>query len=85
MRGFLIVLIFVGLGIVYLRQKQSEPASIAAKPVPAQPVGATASPIALTPAPRGEASEYNWMKRALDRTRDVTEKTRAQTKQSQDP
>jgi hypothetical protein len=76
-RRFLPFLIILGLGIVYLWQKHNE-----APPVAAKPAASASQP---TPAPRGEASEHNWMKRSLDRARDVTEKSRAQTKQSQDP
>ena len=85
MRGFVIFLIIAGLGIVYLRQKHSEPPPLAAKTGEPPSVTTQPTPAQLTPAPRGQASEYNWMKRSLDRARDVTEKTREQTKQSQDP
>jgi hypothetical protein len=79
MRGLLIVVLIVGLGYVFLRQKQSEKA--AAKPVATQSVTASA----LTPAPRGQASEYNYMKRALDRAHDVRDQSRARTQADQDP
>jgi hypothetical protein len=80
MRGFLIFVIVVGLGYFFLRQKQSDTAPATGKPVATQSVDAK-----LTPAPRGQASEYNWMKRSLDRARDVTEQSRAQTQDSQKP
>jgi hypothetical protein len=77
MRAFLIFAIIAMLGAFYFWQKHNE-----APPVEQKPAVSTAQ---LTPAPRGQASEYNWMKRSLDRARDVTEKSRAQTKESQDP
>jgi hypothetical protein len=78
MRSFLIFVALAGLGAIYLWQKHNETPSGAGKP--------TAVSIAQpTPAPRGQASEYNWMKRSIDRARDVTEKSRARTKESQDP
>jgi hypothetical protein len=80
MRGLLIVILIVGLGYVFLRQKQGEKAST---PVAAQSVAATTP--ALTPAPRGQASEYNYMKRALDRAHDVRDQSRARTQADQDP
>ena len=80
MRGFLIFVIVVGLGYFFLRQKQSETSPATGKPVATQSVEAK-----LTPAPRGQASEHNWMKRSLDRARDVTEQSRAQTQESQKP
>jgi hypothetical protein len=83
MRSFIIFLIIAGLGFVYLRQKQSEPAVNVTKPVAAQSAGATPAP--LTPAPRGQASEYNYMKRALDRAHDVRDQSRAQTQEAQNP
>jgi hypothetical protein len=82
MRGLLIVVLIVGLGYVFLRQKQNEKATAAAKPVTAQPV---ASSPALTPAPRGQASEHNYMKRAIDRASDVRDQARARTEEAQNP
>ena len=77
MRSFLVFAVLAGLGAVYLWQKQHEAPAEASK----APAISSAQP---TPAPRGQASEYNWMKRSLDRARDVVEKSRAQTKESQD-
>jgi hypothetical protein len=80
MRGLLIVVIIAGLGYFFLRQKHNEKAFAPGAP---QSV-ATASPV-LTPAPRGQASEYNYMKRSLDRARDVRDQSRARTQADQDP
>jgi hypothetical protein len=77
MRAFLIFAIIAILGVFYFWQKHNETPPVEQKP--------TVSTAQLTPAPRGQASEYNWMKRSIDRARDVTEKSRAQTKESQDP
>ncbi len=77
MRGLLIVVLIVGLGYVFLRQ-QNEKTPVAAHSV------AASSP-ALTPAPRGQASEYNYMKRSLDRARDVRDQSRARTQNDQNP
>ena len=85
MRGFLIFVLVAGLGFVFLRQKQNETPTAAAKPVATQPLGAKPVSAPLTPAPRGQASEYNWMKRSLDRARDVTEQSRAHAQESQKP
>jgi hypothetical protein len=85
MRGFLIFVLVAGLAFVFLRQKQSETPPATAKPVASQPLGAKPTPAPLTPAPRGQASEHNWMKRSLDRARDVTEQSRAQTQERQKP
>jgi hypothetical protein len=79
MRAFLIFLVIAGLGFVFLRQKQSDTPTTPAKPVAAQTAAA------LTPAPPGQASEYNYMKRALDRARDVRDQSRAQTAAAQNP
>lgn len=87
MRGFLIFVVVAGLGFVFLRQKQNERSSAAAEPA-AQTQAAAAKPTPapqLTPAPRGQASEYNYMKRALDRATDVRDQSRAQTQQGQNP
>ena len=77
MRSFLIFVVIVILGAFYFWQKHHETPPVEQKPA--------VSTVQLTPAPRGQASEYNWMKRSLDRARDVTEKSRAQTKEAQDP
>jgi hypothetical protein len=84
-RRFLVWAILAVLGFLYLYQKHNEPPLPAANPVTAQKVEAKATPAPLTPAPRGQASEYNYMKRALDRARDVTEQSRARTQAAQDP
>jgi hypothetical protein len=78
MRGFLILLIIVGLGYLFLRQKQNEKTTMATQ-------SAAASSPALTPAPRGQASEFNYMKRALDQAKDVRDQSRARTQADQDP
>ena len=81
MRGFLTFIAIAGIGGgVFLWQKQNEQKTASAEtqtaPRQAQP--------ALTPAPRGQASEYNWMKRSLDRAADVRDQARARTKEAQD-
>ncbi len=81
MRSFLVFAVLVGLGLIYLWQKHHEAPPDAVK----APKVAVTQPAQPTPAPRGQASEYNWMKRSLDRARDVTEQSRARTKESQDP
>jgi hypothetical protein len=85
MRGFIIFLLVAGVAFVYLRQKQNETPPATAKSVATQAVGAKPTPAPLTPAPRGQASEHNWMKRSLDRARDVTEQSRAQVQENQKP
>ncbi len=85
MRGFLVFLIVAALGFVFLRQKQDDTPPATAKSIATQSAGAKPTPAPLTPAPRGQASKYNYMKRALDRARDVTEQSRARTQESQDP
>ena len=85
MHGFLIFVVVASLGFLYLRHRQSETRPATGEPVAAQSVIAKSTPVPLTPAPRGQASEYNYMKRALDRTRDVTEQSRARTQAAQDP
>ena len=84
-RGFLIFLVVAGLAYVFLRQKQNETPPATAQPVATQSVEPKSTPAPLAPAPRGQASKYNYMKRALDRARDVTEQSRARTQESQDP
>jgi hypothetical protein len=84
MRAFVLFVIIVGLGGWFFYHKQPntqpEPAQSQASAV----VKSTPAPV-LTPAPRGQASEHNWMKRALDRAADVRDQTRRQTNESQEP
>jgi hypothetical protein len=84
MRGFIIFVLLVGLGILFLHHKHSETPAAGAKTATTQPPQTKPSAAPLTPAPRGQASEYNYMKRALDRARDVTEQSRARTQAAQD-
>ena len=86
MRGLVTFILVAAIGGgLFLWQKQHQQ-----KPVPpdtqapSQQHSAASRP-ALTPAPRGQASEYNWMKRSLDRAADVRDQARAQTKEAQDP
>lgn len=77
-RGLIITVLVAGVGYIFLHQKQNEKAA-----APAQTV--TTSSTALTPAPRGQASEYDYMKRSLDKARDVRDISRARTQADQDP
>jgi hypothetical protein len=83
MRGFLTFMLIAGIGGgVFLWQKQNEQKN----PAPETQAATQSHSIpALTPAPRGQASEYNWMKRSLDRAADVRDQARARTKEAQDP
>ena len=86
MRGFLTFIAIAGIGGgVFLWQKQNEQKTATAETQTAPRQQSTASQPALTPAPRGQASEYNWMKRSLDRAADVRDQARARTKEAQEP
>ena len=78
MRGFILFALVTGVVFVYLRQHQDEP-----PPAPTKPIATHTTPAPLAPAPRGQASEYNWMKRSLDRAHDVADQSRARAEQSQ--
>jgi len=76
-----VVLVAVGLGgLFYYQTHHSAPPAQPEKPVASAPVSEVAKP-----RPSGQASEYNWMKRSLDRASDVAHQSRAQTQKSQDP
>ena len=85
MRG---VLTFIAIAAIgggfFVWQKQNEQRTAASEP-PTATQRQTAPNAVLTPAPRGQASEYNWMKRSLDRAADVRDQARSQTKEAQDP
>ena len=82
MRGLLTFMLLAGIGGgLFLWQKQTEQKTAAPE---TQATTQSHSTPALTPAPRGQASEYNWMKRSLDRAADVRDQARARTKEAQD-
>ena len=88
MRAFLIFAVVAGLGGLYLWQKQTDSAAAPGQDNMTRHAASTVSTpatVPLTPAPRGQASEYNYMKRALDRAATVRDEARAQTKSAQDP
>lgn len=86
MRGLLTFIAIAGIGGgVFLWQKQSEQKTASAETQNTPRQQSAASQPALTPAPRGQASEYNWMKRSLDRAADVRDQARARTKEAQEP
>jgi hypothetical protein len=85
MRALLVFVVIVGLGYFFLRQKQAETPPVTTKPATIRTAIVKPAAAPLTPAPRGQASEYNYMKRALDRAADVRDQSRAQTKEAQDP
>jgi hypothetical protein len=85
MRGLVTFMLIAGVGGgLFLWQKQNEQKTAKAENVAAQEPSVTAKS-ELTPAPRGQASEYNWMKRSIDRAADVRDQARARTKEAQDP
>lgn len=71
-------------GGLFLWQKQNEKKTVTVENSGAEKQSVTAK-AELTPAPRGQASEYNWMKRSLDRAADVRDQARTRTKEAQDP
>jgi hypothetical protein len=86
MRGLLTFMLIAGIGgCLFLWQKQNEQKSAPTDVQAATQQQSVTSKPALTPAPRGQASEYNWMKRSLDRAADVRDQARARTKEAQDP
>lgn len=72
MRTALILFLAGALGCVFLVQKQREHKAEAVLPAAAQ-----VAPQSTTPRP---VSEHNWAKRALDRTKSVTDQVAAQQK-----
>jgi len=88
MRTFLAFVVVAGLGLLYAWQKrhettpvaQKEPLTHAVSSTPANPSTPT-----LASTPVREVSEHNWMKRSIDRARDVTHEARTRTKEGQDP
>jgi hypothetical protein len=86
MRGLVTFILVAGIGGgLFLWQKRSEQKATPSETQALSQQHSAKSRPALTPAPRGQASEYNWMKRSLDRALDVRDQARAQTKEAQDP
>ena len=85
MRGLVTFILIAGIGGgLFLWQKRAEQKTPAPE-IRAATQQQSATTAALTPAPRGQASEYNWMKRSLDRAADVRDQARARTKEAQEP
>jgi hypothetical protein len=86
MRGLVTFMAIAGIGGgLFLWQKRHEQESKASETPTASRQQATTAEASLTPAPRGQASEYNWMKHSLDRAADVRDQARARTKEAQEP
>jgi hypothetical protein len=82
MRTAIIILLLAGLGAVYWWQKSGENA----RPADAGPAAQhTVSSSAKAATPAQEPSEHNWMKRSLDRAREVRDQGRARTRDAQNP
>jgi len=83
MRGLLTFMVIAGIGggLFYWQKHNEEKNAEVAAPAQKQSVPIKTE---LTPAPRGQASQYNWMKRSLDRAADVRDQARARTKEAQD-
>jgi hypothetical protein len=82
MRAVITILIFAGMGGLFLLQKtHSRSGSADAKPVLTR---SSPSPTS-SGSPASQVSEHNWMKRSLDRAHEVAEKVRTKTKDDQDP
>jgi hypothetical protein len=83
MRTVIVILVVIGLGGLYAWQKKagesSEPSTTVGKPAQF-----TASPVPAT-SPVHEVSEHNWIKRSLDRARDVRDQARTSSRDSQNP
>jgi len=75
MRKFLVLTVLAGLTLLFVVQKQNEPAKTAAseKKVPAQHVTSAQAPRPV--------SEHDWMKRSLDRANDVKRQVAQQRKE----
>jgi len=93
MRGFLIVVVALALGFLYYKQKHNEQAQTAAVKATTTQTVAANRPTAVqvqppqnaAPAQAQQPSGPNWMKRSLDRAREVRDQSAGQTRKSQDP
>ena len=86
MRGLVTFMLIIGIGggLFFWQKHHGQETAPSDTRVPGQQQPAAAK-VELTPAPRGQASEYNWMKRSLDRAADVRDQARARTKEAQEP
>lgn len=86
MRGMLTFIVIAGIGggLFYWQKQHDLKTAASENSIATEQPSATAK-TELTPAPRGQASEYNWMKRSLDRAADVRDQARARTKEAQQP
>jgi hypothetical protein len=85
MNAFFLLVVVAIIGVVLWFQKHSDSGHAAetrAAVELAEQTGASPQP---TSAPSGQASSHSYMKRAIDRARDVRDQARAGTQQAQEP
>jgi hypothetical protein len=91
MRGFLILVVAVGLGVFFYKQKHSDDSATSSATAGSSPAKIAQTAAAATPPPVSQPAQSqapsgpNWMKRSLDRARDVRDQSRAQTQDAQNP
>ena len=81
---FILIVVAV-LGAAFFLQKHSGMKPDADTRAAIELAEATPTPAGASPAPRGESSPHTYLKRALDRARDVRDQERSRTQAAQEP
>lgn len=86
MRTFLVLLVAAGLGLAFYHQKHAAETTTTEPTAQATPAHIAQAATTQAAAPQQpQVSEHNWMKRSLDRAREVRDTSRAQTQEAQRP
>jgi hypothetical protein len=85
MNAFFLLIVVAIIGFALWFQKHAETPHDAETRAAVELAEANPTSAAASPSPNGQASPRSYMKRALDRARDVRDAARAQTQQAQEP
>ena len=85
MNLFFVLVVVAILGIAFWFQSRSGTAPNADTRTAIELAETTPTPLRASPAPSVQGSPRNYLKRALDRARDVRDEARAGTQQAQEP
>ena len=85
MNAFFLLIVVAIIGVAFWFQKHSESAHDADTRAAIELAEKSATPAQPNSAPSAQTSPHSYMKRALDRARDVRDQARVGTQQAQEP
>ena len=85
MNAFFLLVVVAIIGVAFWFQKHSDSGHDADNRAAVELAEKSGTSPQSTPAPNGQTAPHSYMKRALDRARDVRDQARARTQAAQDP